>query len=149
MGTDPLDRSEADRAPSDIDILARTMWGEARGLGRDGMAAVGWVVKNRAAKPCWWGHDIAGVCTKAAQFSCWNASDPNRAKLLAVTAADTGFATALAVADGIVAGSVPDPTNGATHYHTVAKPEWAAVWPPDWTKSMRQTADDGHHVFYR
>jgi spore germination cell wall hydrolase CwlJ-like protein len=148
---EPLPRDAAVVALSTVvqDTLARTIWGEARGLGRAGMVAVGWVIKNRAARPSWWGRDIVGVCLARAQFSCWNASDPNRAKLLAVSTPDPEFAVATEVADDLVRGTIPDPTNNATHYHTIAKPEWATVWPPDWTKSMTRTADDGHHVFYR
>jgi hypothetical protein len=31
----------------DIDTLARTIWGEARNQGREGMIAVAWVIRNR------------------------------------------------------------------------------------------------------
>lgn len=134
---------------ADIDALARTMWGEARGLGRDGMTAVGWVVQNRATRPSWWGRDIVEVCEATAQFSCWSPADPNHAKLLAVTAADPVFVMALQIAGSIIAGTTPDPTKGATHYHTVAKPSWADRWPPPWTIGMTETFNDGHHVFYR
>lgn len=32
---------------SDIDVLARTIWGEARGEGLGGQIAVGWCIRNR------------------------------------------------------------------------------------------------------
>ena len=31
----------------DVDVLARTIWGEARGEGRAGQIAVGWAIRNR------------------------------------------------------------------------------------------------------
>ena len=37
-----MNASEKDR-----DILARTLWGEARGEGLDGQIAVAWTIRNR------------------------------------------------------------------------------------------------------
>ena len=41
----------------EIDTLARTIWGEARGEGSAGMQAVANVVMNRAAIGGWWGNN--------------------------------------------------------------------------------------------
>ena len=41
-----------------LDTLARTLWGEARGEGRAGMQAVANVIRNRAARPGWWGRSV-------------------------------------------------------------------------------------------
>lgn len=136
-------RSEAQAALArDIDVLARTLWGEARGEGEEGMQAVAAVICNRARQPGWWGRGIAGICQRARQFSCWNADDPNRAALLAVDASDPAFATALRLARLAVAGALPDPTHGATHYHSLSvRPAWAAGQQP--------CARIGGHLFYR
>lgn len=85
-------------ALSDLAALALTLWAEARGEDRQGREMVACVVLNRVAHaqahrsskgaPYWWGETPAAVCLKAWQFSCWNAGDPNRAKLKSVTAAD-------------------------------------------------------------
>ncbi len=120
-------------APLDaVDILARTIWGEARGDGVPGMQAVAAVILNRvhiaqnSGRAYWWGKDIITVCTKPYQFSCWNADDPNRAQLLAVTTQDNTFRQALQIARQALAGQLIDPTNGATHYHTLTiKPSWS------------------------
>lgn len=61
----------------DIDILARTIYGEARGEPWEGKIAVAWVVRNRAERGGWWGDTIREVCLKPWQFSCWNETDPN------------------------------------------------------------------------
>ena len=110
-------------SPDPIDILARTIWGEARGDGRVGMEAVASVVLNRVADPGWWGRDIVSVCQTPWQFSCWNKNNPNREKLLAVTGSDHSFTTALAVADAAVTGTLADTTGGATSYYAESIPE--------------------------
>src|SRR3546814_14859458 len=94
-----------------VDLLARTIWGEARGEPVRGMEAVAAVVMNRVARPGWWGRTVASVCTKAYQFACWNEDDPNRAKLLAVTDADPIFAIARRIARRAVAGPPAAPTD--------------------------------------
>jgi spore germination cell wall hydrolase CwlJ-like protein len=135
MGTDPRSRS--------IDIMARTIWGEARGEGRAGMEAVAAVIMNRVKYPRWWGTDVASVCTKPYQFSCWNSDDPNRPKILAVTGKDPAFVTALEVAQNAVDGKLPDPTGGADSYYSIF------THPPVWAEHAVHTCTIGHHAFYR
>jgi spore germination cell wall hydrolase CwlJ-like protein len=66
----------------DLNVLAQTIWGEARQEGTKGMIAVGNVIKNRAeANKKMFGQGIRGVALKPKQFSCWNQGDPNREKL--------------------------------------------------------------------
>ena len=64
----------------DRDILARTLFGEARGEGLVGQIAVAWTIRNRVEDgkaKSWWGEGYAGVCLKPYQFSCWNQNDLN------------------------------------------------------------------------
>lgn len=131
-------------APIDqqIDIMARTMWGEARGEGTGGMLAVGLVIYNRAASPRWWGKDIISVCHAPRQFSCWNVADPNHAVTLAVTPADNQFAEALDLAAEIIVGGKFDITMNADHYH-------ADYVNPAWAKGRQPVAIIGRHRFYR
>lgn len=129
-----------------IDTLARTLWGEARGEPVRGIEAVAAVIVNRVAAAAarggfWWGDSVIAVCRKPYQFSCWNAGDPNRAKLLAVTQADPVFATCLRVARRAVAGVLTDPTRGATHYHR-------AGLHPTWASGHSPCAEIGAHLFY-
>lgn len=129
---------------SELDTMARTVWGEARGEVDPGMAAVAWVIKNRADKGGWWGSTIEAVCTKAWQFSCWNVNDPNRPKLMAVTMDDPCFAKAMMICNAVICGTIADPTGGATSYyerHMVPAPEWALGKIP--------TATIGNHVFFK
>ena len=130
-----------------IDVLARTLWGEARNQGTHGMQAVANVVMNRAAHArkkgtFWWGNNIIQVCQKPYQFSCWNRSDPNFSKLLEVDSTDLYFASAQRIARRALIGALPDVTNGATHYHTKAI-------SPYWAKGQESCAVIGAHIFYR
>lgn len=136
----------------DLDTLARTLWGEARGETEQGRIAVAWVIRNRAGRAAFAGHllgrdgAVDRVCKAAWQFSCWNASDPNRAKLVELHPKD--FPTERLIAERVLSGRALDPTAGADHYHTIAAPAWAAAWPPDWAPAMAETARFGGHVFY-
>jgi len=130
-----------------IDVLARTLWGEARGEGVAGMEAVACVILNRVKHAqerggYWWGNDIISVCQKPYQFSCWNRSDPNYRKLLEVTEKDVHFATALRVARRTVAGALADVTNNATHYHERSI-------KPSWSKGETPVFQLHNHIFYR
>lgn len=131
----------------EIDVMARTLWGEARSEGQQGMEAVAMVILNRASvakrkSGFWWGNTIIQVCQKPFQFSCWNKSDPNFKKLTAVTTDDIHFATALRVSRRAVLGMVKDKTGGATHYHTIDI-------LPFWAKGQKPTARIGRHIFYK
>ena len=105
------------------------------------------VVLNRVAVAnrhggYWWGKDIADVCLKPFQFSCWNANDPQRAKLLSVAENNIHFATALRIARRAAYGLLLDSVAGATHYHTLDI-------LPRWAQGQTPVAIIGHHMFYR
>lgn len=130
-----------------IDVLARTIWGEARGEGTAGMVAVACVIANRVTWArqkggFWWGNDIIAVCQKPFQFSCWNKDDPNFRKLLRVDAGDARFRQAKKIARQVLAGKLHDTTNGADHYH-------ADTIRPYWAHGMTPCAQVGRHIFYR
>ncbi len=129
-----------------VDVLARTLWGEARGQGTAGLQAVANVVLNRVKVAeekgkFWWGNNIIQVCQKPYQFSCWNRSDPNFRKLQAVSEDNLYFSSAMRIARRAVIGALEDITPGATHYHAdYVKPYWAHGQTP--------TVTIGNHIFY-
>lgn len=131
-----------------VDVLARTIWGEARGEPLRGQEAIAHVVLNRRTVAqqygrFWWGDDVIEICQKPYQFSCWLDDDPNLAKLLMVNADNPIFATALRIARRAVNGALgADFTEGATHYH-------ARHITPHWTKGRTPLAEIGNHIFYR
>jgi spore germination cell wall hydrolase CwlJ-like protein len=152
MSEDRFDIGEASflNSLSETLIVALTLWGEARGEGLTGMAAVGCVIRNRATHPRvrWWGVGFHGVCLKPKQFSCWNDDDPNRRVLIAMASGhippviQTPFSIAKAVASEIIDMKFPDITGGADHYHSLdVRPKWAEGKAP--IKRI------GQHVFYR
>ena len=124
------------------EVLARTMWGEARSEGAEGMQAVASVVLNRLKfSPSWWGETIKGVCLKPYQFTCWNPHDPNRLKLLAVTDADPQYSVALKLASYALDGSLVDNTKGATMYQVIGT---GAAW----SRGATISAIIGRQEFY-
>ena len=129
--------------PDDLDVMARTLFGEARGEPLEGKIAVAWVIRNRADHPGWWGSGIAGVCKQDRQFSCWNENDPNRAKLLAGTPKDEMFRECLAAVAAVLSDNVPDPTQGSMHYKVST-----LTWPGDWGPEKEPVLILGNHAFY-
>jgi len=131
----------------DVEILARTLYGEARGENISGKEAVANVILNRVAKArtrggrYWWGASVRDVCLKKWQFSCWNTDDPNREKLLRVTSNNRTYQSCLRIARRAIAGTLKDPTSGATHYHT------NCVFPP-WARGRMYACEIGNHQFY-
>jgi len=132
----------------DIETLARTIWGEARGEGKAGMEAVASVIMNRVKKPRWWGRDVQSICLKPSQFSCWLKDDPsckaNYEKMISVTDIDPQYAQALVIAERAVAKTLRDPTGGATHYHASTMEKY-----PAWSKKYKKTIHIGNHIFYK
>lgn len=131
----------------EVDVLARTIFGEARNEGAVGMEAVACVVLNRVKTAqkiggYWWGNNIIQVCQKAYQFSCWNKDDPNLKRIQEVTESDIHFQTCLRIARRAVIGALRDTTNGADHYH-------ADYVDPHWAQGQKPVTVIGRHIFYR
>lgn len=131
--------------PEDIEIMARTIWGEARGESYEGKVAIGWVIRNRASKsPKYnWSSKISQVCLQKFQFSCWNKNDSNLVKIKSVTTSDPTFKECLEIAKKVVAGELADISNGADHYYAnyIRRPYWAIGETP--------VAKIGVHLFFR
>lgn len=144
MSRSPDAASAADRA---ADVLARTIYGEARGESVRGKEAVAAVIMNRvrrarsAGGTYWWGGTVEEVCRRPWQFSCWNAGDPNRPRIDGVGPGNRVFQTCRRIARRALAGTLADPTDGATHYHA------KSVSPP-WARGKSPSAEIGGHVFY-
>ncbi|WP_217907158.1 cell wall hydrolase [Massilia sp. BJB1822] len=130
-------------------VLARTLWGEARGEGSAGMEAVACVVLNRVKRQTYWGKSVIEVCRKPYQFSCWNQNDRNYAAMLKLDANAAELADAYAIAGRAIANvlsireAFSDSTNGATHYHA------RTLSPlPRWARGHATCARIGNHLFY-
>lgn len=132
----------------DRDVLARTIWGEARGESTAGKVAVAWTIRNRVfdgKEKSWWGEGYTGVCQAKYQFSCWNSNDPNYPFLSGARQIPLReLAQCRVVADQVIDGKVPDPTGGATHYYAIAMKK-----APAWSAKAKQTLKLGGHVFFK
>lgn len=131
----------------DINICARTLYGEARGeyktYGPAALIAVANVIMNRLKRKGKYGNTLTEVCLKPRQFSCWNENDPNR-MLIQQEALETDplFNICLVIVRKVVAGLWPDLTRGSDHYHSFAvKPYWA--------RSGKIKLHLGRHIFYK
>ena len=139
-------------AEPEIDVvdahwMALTMWGEARGVGEEGMRAVGHVIDNRR-RAGMHGDYVTDTVSSAFQFSCWNPDDPNRAAMMNVDSLANGsrdhrhWLVARRIADEIMAGRSLDPTGGALFYHSVDV-------APRWSEGIAPVRQIGGHVFFR
>jgi N-acetylmuramoyl-L-alanine amidase len=126
---------------ADIELFARTLWGEAAGESVRGIEALAAVVMNRAALPP--GRSVDDACRG---FPCWSHDNPDRQRMLGLkagagSAGELLFTTCLRIARRAVAGLLEDPTGGATLYHDRST-------LPDWTSGRGPTAEIGNRLFY-
>lgn len=125
----------------DLDVLARTIYGEASAEPPLGRLAVAWVVLNRWRSGKWFaGKTVAATCRKRWQFSCWNDSDPNRRRIEKASLAQ--LRDSLDAALAALSGIAGDPTGGATHYYA------DYIKPPAWAKGRQPTVKIGRHLFF-
>lgn len=131
----------------DIDILTRTLYGEARGEyaqnGPASLIAVANVIMNRFKKKKKYGQTITEVCLKPRQFSCWNQKDPNRPLLFQEDLeSDPLFKICREIALNVLKGLWPDITRGSDHYHTLS-------CTPSWARIGKIKLRLGRHIFYK
>lgn len=132
----------------DLDVMARTLFGEARGEPWEGKIAVAHVILNRAKKNGYGGPTIHGVCKKKWAFSCWNANDPMLPKLM--NADVEKLQDCIRAALDAITGKEPDPTKGANHYlnpEVTRKIRHGSL--PEWADETKITAKLGLHWFYK
>jgi len=144
----------------DHNIACLTIWAEARSESEEGQAAVAWVILHRAHNPRWWGRNgVADVCLfrkgRFGQFSCWNADNPQRARMLRMLVGGDTAAGVLTmegvetterqrnILNRVLRGEIADPTKGATHYLTHAAARTAA-----WAVGNKPRAVIGGHLFF-
>jgi len=136
-----------DMTDLNIDTLARTIYGEARGESEEGKQAIANVVLNRVAladaHPHFGLGTAASACKAPFQFTCWNKNDPNCQVISNVTDEDPVFAECLQIASDALDGYLQDLTNGATYYYVTGSVE------PAWAYQHEPCAIIGRHQFYK
>ena len=125
----------------DLDIMAKTMWGESRNQDTSGQIAVASVIKNRAEARRWYGDTPKEVCLKDWQFSCWNEGDPNKEKMEQLSKTDPIYIKMLGIGFLVMSGKIKDNTQNSTHYHTKAV-------KPKWSYNVQPVCEYGEHLFY-
>lgn len=136
-------------AERDRDIGIRTMLGEAYGMGAEGMAAVGQVLKNRAlSHGRFGGSSIAEVALQDKQFSAWNDKENGGNDLVRMSSDSDAYKKAGEIYDTVMAGKTPDLTGGATHFYNNKqmknKPAW---WDDEVTRAGGKSIQVGEHLF--
>lgn len=144
----------------DLEIMARTIYGEARGETLRGRRAVACVIMNRAIKaqeyfekqgkihPLFGNGAIYDACQRPYQFSCWLAKDPNLSKLLSVRPGDRTLGECIGVAIMVIEDSLTDryagrdPSCGSLHYYVRGSPM------PKWHQGQAPCAILGAHLFF-
>jgi len=150
--------SPVDIQLSTLDIVALTIFGEARGLDLSGRVAVGLVIAHRVAHPkVKYGEGWAAVCRRPWQFSCWVEAGGKEnyeyvQRLAGQVAAGqepagpNAWTECLWIAEGVMEGVFVDIAHGATHYLTRALYESN---PPAWARGVQPVAEISGHVFFR
>jgi len=129
---------------TDLEVFAKTIYGEARGEPYEGQQAIANVVMNRVNHGGWWGSDVREVCLKPYQFSCWNIGDPNRTTIMAVTEENAIYVGCIAIATDASNRHLNDDTNGADSYYAKSMPK-----PPRWAENLVPCAQIGNHLFFQ
>jgi hypothetical protein len=127
----------------DRDYLIRTIAFEASGESEEGKAAVAHVILTRKRSGRW-GDSIKEVVTHPWQFESWMTK---RAEIEALNVEDYRYRSAARIADAVLAGRVPDPTTGATHFlNPVVVQQRRAGSLPAWATSGGLFI--GRHAFF-
>lgn len=128
----------------DLDIMARTLYGEAESGNESDARAIAHVILNRCDYPNW-PDSPAEVCLQPWQFSCWNANDPGRARI--AKASGAWFETCKEIAKLALDNRSNDPTHRSTHYYAtyVKMPKWAKGKTPVYEVRHR---NGKAHVFF-
>lgn len=133
--------------PQDLDLATRTVLAEAGSQGLPGMVAVANVLKNRVGAGKW-GDNLSAVTTAKSQFepmAHWGTGTNNDPARYSTYSPE--YQQAARIVSGVMAGQIPDITNGATHFYAPVAQASLGRTPPEWA-SGSPTAKIGGHVFF-
>jgi spore germination cell wall hydrolase CwlJ-like protein len=129
--------------PEQRDYLVRTLAFEAANEPDAGKAAVVHVILNRVESKRW-GDNVKDVVTQRWQFEPWMT---RRSEMERLSEDDPVYRDAARIADAVLAGEIPDPTGGATHFlnpKVVRQRRGGSL--PSWASGAGQHI--GQHTFY-
>jgi N-acetylmuramoyl-L-alanine amidase len=132
----------------DEEVMALTLYGEARGASFNAKLGMAQVMWNRANDGRF-GKGIKEVVTKPKQFSCFNDNDVNLPVLMEVVedfggkfTTDVYLRECYAVALGVINGSIRGKVKDSLYYHTTGV-------NPKWNKGMTLEAKIGNTLFWK
>lgn len=129
---------------SEREVVACTMWGEARNQGEAGLRAVACVIHNRLRTGYRGRTSARAVCLDPWQFSCWLDDDPNLPRMLAAARQpDAAWRMAEPIAQALLQGTLQDVTHGARHYYAITLRQ-----APRWARGKHPCAVIGDHLFF-
>lgn len=122
-----------------LEVIAKTLYGEARGEGIPGLRAVATVIYYRAkGKP----ENFVDVCLKPKQFSCWNGVKDIVIKETEIYEACKLIANQMLKGDFVL---YPFPHCKPTHYCTL---KLYNTKPPYWATNHCRCDIVGNHIFF-
>lgn len=123
-------------------VVAMTIWAEARAEPIEGEVAVGCVIRNRLLRPMRYADTWAKVCLARWQFSCWIPEGGEQNYRLLLARCDAALKGTLPwpaqadwIAQGIISGAIEDRTGQATHYYAPRAMTPIGKVPP-WAKGL-------------
>lgn len=141
------DSDQQGYSPQDLDLMARTILGEAANQGDAGQAAVANVIANRLASGRY-GNSPAQVVLAKNQFEPWST---RAQQLMSIPVDSPQYQRASEIAQGVLAGQIPDVTGGATHFLNAGTVRSRGTYGtanglPTWASG--QGLQIGAHTFY-
>lgn len=130
----------------DRDAAIRTIWGEARNQGTEGMAAVANVILNRAEKGTY-GKSLTDIVKAPHQFEPWG-NPTTRAAMQSLDPSSPEYQKIASVFDQVASGKLPDITKGADMFYSPKAQAALGREAPSWAKNSSPLATVGDHVFY-
>lgn len=131
---------------TEAEALAKTAYGEARGE-KDPRSRLGVmysvVNRQRGSRK---GKTLWSILHEAHQYNTWDPNDPNKAEIDKFGPGHPSYDPYVQEAQGVLSGSIPDPTGGSEHYLTR---DLYMNRPPGWAKRLEKSAELGSHVFLR
>ncbi len=136
----------------DAQLMALTVYGEARGEADEGKVAVGSVILERVERRDWDGKTVSEVCLMPYQFSCYLPDDPNF-QALKLIAGDwdakmmhsRDLRGCYKIASGLLSGEIPRTPEIAEHHAMQYK---TLKCRAAWAEKMKKVAVIGRHEFY-
>lgn len=127
----------------EIEIMARTIYGEARSEPDDGMLAVGETIMNRLRTNYRGAFSVNDVVLSRLQFSSWNSNDPNLPLMLAVDFSKPNFKRCWKAAEKALRGERILGSDAWKHYYA------RSIRAPDWASDATETKIIGQHIFLK